>query len=112
MDNKFSTLETAIDWKEAVNTFADLATAYPKPDNRVDGDAAKIPIIRTGGAARNGSLPKCDPQGNAGCGWLAGKEDKAKYDDTYSKRHTHSNKSVIDKITQSLLDAWSAAYTI
>ena len=33
VDNKFSTLETNIDWKEAVDTFADIATTYPNPDD-------------------------------------------------------------------------------
>ena len=31
VDNKFSTLETSIDWKEAVGTFDDIATTYPEP---------------------------------------------------------------------------------
>lgn len=34
IDNKFSTLETNIDWKEAVATYSDIATTYPNP---VDG---------------------------------------------------------------------------
>ena len=33
VDNKFSTLETNIDWKEAVGTFDDIATTYPTPDD-------------------------------------------------------------------------------
>lgn len=31
IDNKFSALETNIDWKEAVATYADIAAAYPSP---------------------------------------------------------------------------------
>ena len=31
IDNKFATLETSIDWKEAVNTFDDLDIVYPSP---------------------------------------------------------------------------------
>lgn len=34
VDNKFSSLETNIDWKESVNTYSDIATRYPNP---VDG---------------------------------------------------------------------------
>lgn len=34
VDNKLSALETKIDWKEAVNTYADIATTYPTP---IDG---------------------------------------------------------------------------
>ena len=33
VDNKLSTLETNIDWKEAVNTFDDIATTYPNPED-------------------------------------------------------------------------------
>ena len=33
MDNKFSALETKLDWKEAVETFADIAKTYPNPED-------------------------------------------------------------------------------
>lgn len=33
VDNKFSTFETNIDWKEAVSTFDDIATTYPTPND-------------------------------------------------------------------------------
>lgn len=33
VDNKLSTLETNIDWKEAVGTFDDIATTYPTPND-------------------------------------------------------------------------------
>lgn len=33
VDNKFSTLETNIDWKESVDTYADIATTYPSPQD-------------------------------------------------------------------------------
>lgn len=33
VDNKLSTLETNIDWKEAVSTYDDIATTYPNPDD-------------------------------------------------------------------------------
>lgn len=36
--------------------------------------------------------------------------EKAIVADVNAKKHTHSNKSVIDKITQGLLDNWTAAY--
>lgn len=32
VDNKLSALETKIDWKEAVDTFDDIATTYPDPE--------------------------------------------------------------------------------
>ena len=33
VDNKFSALETNIDWKESVDTFTDIATIYPNPED-------------------------------------------------------------------------------
>ena len=33
IDNKFSTLETNIDWKESVDTYASIATTYPNPQD-------------------------------------------------------------------------------
>jgi len=33
VDNKFSALETKLDWKEAVETFADIAQTYPNPED-------------------------------------------------------------------------------
>ncbi len=37
--------------------------------------------------------------------------EKANNLDSYNKRHEHGNKSIIDKITQSLLDTWNNAYS-
>lgn len=33
VDNKLAALETKIDWKESVDTFADIATTYPEPED-------------------------------------------------------------------------------
>lgn len=40
-----------------------------------------------------------------------GKNAEQTIKDLNEKKHIHSNKTVIDKITQALLDNWSAAYT-
>lgn len=37
--------------------------------------------------------------------------ERTNWNDANSKKHTHSNKSILDKITQTLLNNWSAAYT-
>lgn len=37
--------------------------------------------------------------------------ERIDWNDANSKKHNHSNKSILDKITQTLLDNWSAAYT-
>ncbi|MCI8824707.1 MAG: hypothetical protein HFH63_02235 [Lachnospiraceae bacterium] len=37
--------------------------------------------------------------------------ERTNWNDANTKKHTHSNKGVLDKITQVLLDSWNAAYT-
>lgn len=111
VDNKFSTLETAIDWKEAVNTFSDLSAVYPDPE---DGWTINVKdtdyTYRWNGTEWIAISANAIPKATQSVDGLLSKEDKINYDDTYNKRHTHSNKGIIDKITQSLLDAWNAAY--
>lgn len=112
VDNKFSALETAIDWKEAVDTYADLSTAYPHPD---DGWTVNVKdtdyTYRWSGTAWIAISANAIPKATQSVDGLLSKEDKARYDDAYSKRHTHSNKSTLDKLTETLLGNWTAAYT-
>lgn len=37
--------------------------------------------------------------------------ERTSWNEAYSKRHEHNNKSVLDKITQALLDSWNSAVT-
>ncbi|MEW9093933.1 MAG: hypothetical protein AB2417_02525 [Clostridiaceae bacterium] len=37
--------------------------------------------------------------------------ERANWNEAYTKRHEHSNKSILDKITQVLLDSWDSAVT-
>ncbi|MDE7309821.1 MAG: phage tail protein [Lachnospiraceae bacterium] len=37
--------------------------------------------------------------------------ERTNWNDANTKKHTHNNKGVLDKITQALLDSWNAAYT-
>lgn len=112
VDNKFSALETAIDWKEAVDTYADLAATYPHPN---DGWTVNVKdtdyTYRWSGAAWIAISANAIPKATQGVDGLLSKEDKACYDDAYSKRHTHGNKSTLDKLTETLLANWTAAYT-
>lgn len=111
VDNKFSALETAIDWKEAVATFADLATTYPKPD---DGWTVNVKDIdytyRWSGTAWIAISANAIPKATQSVDGLLSKEDKASLDDTNAKKHTHSNKSTLDKLTETLLTNWTDAY--
>lgn len=111
VDNKFSALETAIDWKEAVATFADLATTYPKPD---DGWTVNVKdtdyTYRWSGTAWIAISANAIPKATQSVDGLLSKEDKAALDDTNAKKHIHSNKSTLDKLTEALLANWSDAY--
>ena len=112
VDNKFSVLETAIDWKEAVNTYSDLETTYPEPE---DGWTVNVKdtdyTYRWNGTKWIAISANAIPKATQSVDGLLSKEDKVSYDDAYSKRHTHTNKSTLDKLTQVLLDNWNAAYS-
>lgn len=111
VDNKFSALETAVDWKEAVSTYADLATTYPHPD---DGWTVNVKdtnyTYRWSGTAWIAISANAIPKATQSVDGLLSKEDKTRYDDAYSKRHTHTNKSTLDKLTETLLSNWTDAY--
>lgn len=111
VDNKFSALETAVDWKEAVATFADLATTYPKPD---DGWTVNVKdtdyTYRWSGATWIAISANAIPKATQSVDGLLSKEDKVALDDTNAKKHTHSNKSTMDKLTETLLTNWTDAY--
>ena len=110
VDNKFSTLETNIDWKESVATYSDIAKTYPNP---VDGWTVNVKdtdyTYRYSGTAWVAISANAIPKATTSVDGLLSKENKVNYDDAYSKRHTHSNKSVIDGITSALIAAWNAS---
>lgn len=99
IDNKFSALENNIDWKEAVATFADIVKTYPNPEdgwtvNVKDTDYTYRYSGSTWVAISANSIPKATQSVDG----LLSKEDKVSYDDSNSKKHTHSNKTTLDKI--------------
>lgn len=81
IDNKFSTLETNIDWKESVNTFADIATTYPTP---IDGWTVNTKdtdyTYRYNGAAWVTISANAIPKATVSVDGLFSKEDKTKLD--------------------------------
>ena len=101
VDNKFSTLETNIDWKEAVDTFADIAVAYPSPE---DGWTVNVKdtdyTYRYNGSEWVAISANAIPKATDSVDGLLAKEDHTKYDDAVSKAHTHSNKDLLDKLGQ------------
>ena len=112
IDNKLATMEMNIDWKESVATFADIATTYPDPQ---DGWTVNVNdtdyTYRFNGtkwiAVSANAIPKATSQVDG----LMAKEDKTNLDDMNSKKHTHSNKSLIDTLTQVLINNWNSAFT-
>ena len=93
VDNKFSTLETNIDWKEAVDTFVDIATTYSSPN---DGWTVHVKdtdyTYRYSGSEWVAISANAIPKATDSVDGLLAKEDHAKYGDAVSKSHTHSNK--------------------
>lgn len=112
IDNKFSTLETNIDWKKSVATYSDIAKTYPNP---ADGWTVNVKdtdyTYRYNGTGWVAISANVIPKATTSVDGLLSKTDKAHYDDAYSKRHTHSNKSVIDGITSTLVNNWNSAKT-
>ena len=112
VDNKFSTLETNIDWKESVATFDDITTTYPNP---VDGWTVNVKdtdyTYRYNGTSWVAISANAIPKATNNLDGLLRKEDHANYEDANSKKHTHSNKSVIDGISSTNISNWNAAKT-
>ena len=108
IDNKFSTLENNIDWKESVATYADIVKTYPKPE---DGWTVNVKdtdyTYRYSGSKWVAISANAIPKATQSVDGLLSKEDKINYDDTNSKKHTHSNKSILDNITSNFINTWN-----
>ena len=108
IDNKFSTLENNIDWKESVATFNDIAKTYPTPQ---DGWTVNVKdtdyTYRYSGSKWVIISANAIPNATQSVDGLLTASDKTNYDDANSKKHTHSNKSVLDGITSALVTAWN-----
>lgn len=112
VDNKFSAFETAIDWKETVNTFADLEISYPDPENGWTVNVKDTDYTyRWNGTMWVAISANAIPKATQSMDGLLSKEEKTAYDDAYSKRHTHANKAALDELTQDFLDRGNAAYS-
>lgn len=112
VDNKLSAMETNIDWKESVATYDDIATTYPKPE---DGWTVNVKdtdyTYRYNGTSWVAISANAIPKATQSVDGLLSKEDKTSYDDANSKKHTHSNKSVLDGISSTNVSNWNAAKT-
>lgn len=110
IDNKFSALETNIDWKESVETYNDIAATYPEPENGWTVNVKDVDYTyRYNGSEWVVISANAIPKATNSVDGLLSKEDHAYYDDANSKKHTHSNKSVLDGITSVLVSNWNDA---
>lgn len=110
IDNKLSAIETNIDWKESVNSYEDILTTYPHPEDgwTVNTKTDNL-TYRYNGSAWVAISANAIPKATQSVDGLLTKEDKSNYDDANNKKHTHSNKSVLDGITSALIAAWNSA---
>lgn len=102
IDNKFSALETNIDWKEAVDTYDDIATTYPNPE---DGWTVNVKdtdyTYRYNGSEWVAVSANAIPKATNSVDGLLSKEDHVKYEDANTKKHEHPNKDALDNTTAS-----------
>ena len=112
IDNKLSAIETNIDWKESVDTFADIASAYPDPQ---DGWTVNVKdtdyTYRYSGEEWVVISANAIPKATQSVDGLLTKEDKISYDSAVTKKHEHMNKSVLDGITSEKVERWDESST-
>ena len=98
VDNKFSTLETNIDWKEAVETYNDISTTYPTP---ADGWTVNVKdtdyTYRYNGTSWIAISANAIPKATQTVDGLLTKEDKTKLDGIAAD----ANKTVVDNALNS-----------
>ncbi|WP_234123441.1 pyocin knob domain-containing protein [Clostridium hydrogenum] len=112
VDNKISAVITNLDYKEHVATFADLATTYPNPQDgwTVSVDADNI-TYKYNGTSWIPISANSIPLATESVSGLLSSQDKTNFDDANAKKHTHSNLSLLETITQVLINNWNSAYT-
>lgn len=112
IDNKLSAIETNIDWKESVDTFADITSAYPDPK---DGWTVNVKdtdyTYRYSGEEWVVISANAIPKATQSVDGLLTKEDKSSYDSAVTKKHEHMNKSVLDGITSEKVERWDESST-
>lgn len=117
VDNKFSTLETNIDWKEAVETYNDISTTYPTP---ADGWTVNVKdtdyTYRYNGTSWIAISANAIPKATQTVDGLLTKEDKTKLDgiaaDAEANQNTFSNVKIMTYGNTSTIAADSVADTL
>jgi hypothetical protein len=104
VDNKLALLETNIDWKESVDTYASIATTYPNPQ---DGWTVNVKdtdyTYRYSGTEWVAISANAIPKATGSVDGLMAKEDKSKLDGVAAgaNNYTHPASHVATMITQS-----------
>ena len=104
VDNKFSTLETNIDWKESVDTFTSIDTTYPDPE---DGWTVNVKdtdyTYRYSGTEWIAISANAIPKATDSVDGLMAKEDKSKLNGiaANANNYSHPASHVATLITQS-----------
>lgn len=112
VDNKISQVVSNMDWKESVATYADIATTYPTPDDGWTVNVKDTDITyRYNGSSWIPISANSIPLASSSVDGKMSKQDKIDHDDMNSKKHIHANKSILDTITQALIDGWNSAFT-
>lgn len=110
IDNKFSALETKIDWKEAVDTYEDIASTYPSPE---DGWTVNVKdtdyTYRYNGEKWVAISANAVPKATNEIDGILSKEDYSRFNDANAKKHTHNNMSILTNITTTSVSSWNKA---
>ena len=110
IDDKFSALETKIDWKEAVETYEDIASAYPFPENGCTVNVRDSDYTyRYNGEEWVVISANAIPKVTAEVDGILSKEDYSNFNDANSQKHTHDNMSVLNNITTTSVSSWVKA---
>ncbi len=101
VDNKFSALETNIDWKESVDTYDQISAIYPTPQ---DGWTVNVKdtdyTYRYNGTEWVAISANAIPKATREMDGLLSKEDKVKYDDTLAEmRNQYATKEELNALS-------------
>ncbi|MCI8997305.1 MAG: hypothetical protein HFI30_16815 [Lachnospiraceae bacterium] len=109
--DQLSLLEAELDWKKSVETFADIAAAYPNPQ---DGWTVTVRdtdyTYRFNGSSWIAISANALPKATDGTDGLLSKEDHKRYEEAYAQKHDHENQTVLDGITPESVANWNSAH--
>lgn len=112
IDNKLSVLKANTCWKEPVETYDDIIITYPNPQ---DGWTVNVKntnyTYQYDGTKWIPISVNTVPNVSSSKDGILSSEDYIKYEDANSKKHIHSNKTVLDTITSEVTTSWNNAFS-